>query len=170
MPAGSISRIGARGKIITRKQQEVCKMPRGVNKVTLVGNLGKDPETRYTQDGNAVCNFSVATSEEWRDKNTGEKREKTEWHRIVTFRKLAEICSEYLVKGQQVYIQGKLQTRSWEADGVTKYTTEIVADEMLMLGGGKGQGQKGDSGGGQAPPGDPAPSPGSNDFDDDIPF
>jgi single-strand DNA-binding protein len=127
------------------------KMPRGVNKVTLIGNLGKDPETRYTQDGNAICNFSIATSEEWRDKSTGEKREKTEWHRVVAFRKLAEICSEYLTKGQQVYIQGKLQTRSWEQEGVTKYTTEIVADEMLMLGG-KGQSQGG--GGDPAPPGD----------------
>jgi single-strand DNA-binding protein len=106
----------------------------GINKVILVGRLGKDPEVRYTQDGTAVASFSIATSEEWKDKNTGEKREKTEWHRIVAWRRLGEICGEYLSKGKQVYIEGKLQTRSWEKDGVTRYTTEIVATDMQFLG------------------------------------
>ena len=106
----------------------------GVNKVILIGNLGRDPEMRYFTDGTAVANFSIATSEEWKDKNTGEKKEKTEWHRVVVFRQLAEICGKYLTKGKQVYIEGKLQTRSWEKDGVTRYTTEIVARDMQMLG------------------------------------
>ena len=109
-------------------------MPRGVNKAILIGNLGRDPEVRYTQDGQAVVNFTLATSMEWKDKATGEKREKTEWHRIVAFGKLGEICGEYLVKGKQVYIEGRLQTRSWDQDGVTRYTTEVVANEMQMLG------------------------------------
>ena len=109
-------------------------MPRGVNKVMLIGNLGRDPEVRYTQDGQAVVNFTIATSMEWKDKATGEKREKTEWHRIVAFGRLGEICGEYLAKGRQVYIEGRLQTRSWDQDGVTRYTTEIVASEMQMLG------------------------------------
>jgi single-strand DNA-binding protein len=99
----------------------------------LVGNLGKDPEVRYTQDGTAVTKFTIATSESWKDKATGETREKTEWHRIVAFRKLGEICGEYLSKGKKVYIEGKLQTQSWEKDGVTRYTTEIIADKMQML-------------------------------------
>lgn len=106
----------------------------GINKVILVGNLGQDPEMKYFPSGDAVCNFSIATSESWKDKQTGEKVEKTEWHRIVAFRRLAEICGEYLSKGRQVYIEGKLQTRSWEKDGVTRYTTEIVASTMQMLG------------------------------------
>ena len=105
-----------------------------INKVILVGNLGRDPEVRYTADGQAVANFSVATSEKWKDKNTGEMVERTEWHNIVAWRRLGEICGEYLSKGRQVYIEGKLQTRSWEKDGVTRYTTEIVASEMKMLG------------------------------------
>ncbi|MFP3999411.1 MAG: single-stranded DNA-binding protein, partial [Desulfobacterales bacterium] len=109
-------------------------MARGVNKVILVGRLGRDPEIRYTQDGQAVVNFPIATSMEWRDKATGEKREKTEWHRIVAFRKLGEICGEYLSKGKQVYIEGRLQTRSWEQDGITRYITEVVANDMQMLG------------------------------------
>lgn len=107
----------------------------GINKVILIGNLGRDPEMRYFQDGTAVANFSIATSEEWKDKNSGEKKSKTEWHKIVVFRQLAEICGKYLTKGKQVYIEGKLQTRSWEKDGATLYTTEIVASEMRMLGG-----------------------------------
>lgn len=107
----------------------------GVNKVILIGRLGKDPEIKYFQDGTAVCNFSIATSEEWKDKNTGEKKEKTEWHRIVAFRKLAEICGEYLSKGKQVYVEGRLRTRSWEQDGATRYVTEIVASEVQFLGG-----------------------------------
>ena len=106
----------------------------GINKAIIVGRLGRDPELRYTPDGTAVANFSVATSEEWKDKNSGEKKERTEWHRIVAWRRLGEICGEYLSKGRQVYIEGKLQTRSWEQDGVTRYTTEIVASQMQMLG------------------------------------
>ena len=110
----------------------------GINKVILVGNLGQDPEIRYTADGRAVCNFSIATSETWKDKNTGERREKTEWHRVVVFGKLAEIAGEYLAKGKQVYIEGKIVTRKWQGqDGQDKYTTEIVVDQrgiMQMLG------------------------------------
>lgn len=143
----------------------------GVNKAILIGNLGRDPEVRYTPDGTAVANFSIATSEEWKDKNTGEKREKTEWHRIVAFRRLGEICGEYLSKGRQVYIEGRIQTRDWEdKDGIKRYTTEIVADKMQMLG------PKGDFGGSRnagsgARPQDSAPSPAyGNMGDDDIPF
>jgi len=106
----------------------------GVNKVILVGNLGNDPELRYTRGGTPVCNFSIATSDQWTDKESGEKREKTEWHRIVAWRRLAEICGEYLNKGRQVYIEGKLQTRSWEKEGITRYTTEIVAADVQFLG------------------------------------
>jgi single-strand DNA-binding protein len=105
-----------------------------LNRAMLIGRLGKDPEVRYTQDGKAVASFSIATSEKWKDKATGENREKTEWHRIVAFRRLGEICGEYLSKGSQIYIEGRLQTRSWEKDGVTRYTTEIIADRMQMLG------------------------------------
>jgi single-strand DNA-binding protein len=105
-----------------------------LNKVMLIGNLGKDPEVRYTPDGTAVANFSIATSDVWTDKNTGEKKERTEWHRIVAWRRLAEIIGEYLSKGRQVYVEGKLQTRSWEKDGITRYTTEIVASEVKFLG------------------------------------
>jgi single-strand DNA-binding protein len=107
----------------------------GVNKVILVGRLGNDPEVRYTQDGSAVASFSIATSDEWKDKETGDKKERTEWHRIVAWRKLGEICGEYLSKGRQVYVEGKLQTRSWEKDGVTRYTTEIIASDVQFLGG-----------------------------------
>jgi single-strand DNA-binding protein len=107
---------------------------RGLNKAMLIGRLGRDPEVRYTPDGLAVANFSIATSEEWNDKSTGEKKERTEWHRIVVFGKLGEICGEYLSKGKQVYIEGRLQTRSWEKDGIKRYTTEIVATDMQMLG------------------------------------
>jgi single-strand DNA-binding protein len=106
----------------------------GINKAIIVGRLGKDPEIRYFQDGSAVANFTVATSEQWNDKVTGEKREKTEWHRIVAYRRLAEICGQYLTKGRQVYIEGRLQTREWEKDGIKRYTTEIVASQMQMLG------------------------------------
>ncbi len=107
----------------------------GVNKVILVGRLGRDPEMRYTPDGTAVANFSIATSEEWKDRDSGEKRERTEWHRIVAWRRLGEICGEYLAKGRQVYVEGRLQTRSWEKDGVTRYTTEITASTVQFLGG-----------------------------------
>ena len=107
----------------------------GINKVIIVGRLGSDPEVRYTPDGTAVANFSVATSDEWTDKATGEKKERTEWHRVVAWRKLGEICGEYLSKGRQVYVEGKLQTRSWEKDGVTRYSTEIIASDVQFLGG-----------------------------------
>ena len=107
----------------------------GVNKVILVGNLGRDPEVRYTPNGVAIANFSIATSEEWKDKDTGERQERVEWHRIVAWRRLGEICGEYLHKGSQVYIEGRLQTREWEdRDGNKRYTTEIVAQNMQMLG------------------------------------
>jgi len=106
-----------------------------INQAILVGNLGRDPEVRYTPDGKAVANFSIATSEQWRDKDSGERKEKTEWHRIVAFGRLGEICGEYLSKGKQVYIEGRLQTRDWEdKDGNKRYTTEIVALQMQMLG------------------------------------
>ena len=105
-----------------------------VNKVILVGNLGKDPEVRFMPNGEAVCNFSIATTENWKDKS-GAKQEKTEWHNIVMYRKLAEISGEYLKKGRPVYVEGRLQTREWEKDGIKRYTTEIIADQMQMLGG-----------------------------------
>ena len=107
----------------------------GVNKVILIGRLGQDPEVKFTQSGTAVVNFSIATSETWKDKDSGEKNEKTEWHKVVAWRRLAEICGEYLHKGSQVYIEGKLQTRSWEdQDGNKRWTTEVVANQMTMLG------------------------------------
>ena len=110
----------------------------GVNKVILIGRLGKDPEVKYMPSGDAVCNFSIATSESWKDKNSGEKVEKTEWHNIVIFKKLAEIAGEYLRKGSVVYIEGKLKTRKYQAkDGTDRYATEIEAREMQMLGGKK---------------------------------
>jgi single-strand DNA-binding protein len=145
-----------------------------VNKVILVGNLGKDPEVRYMPNGEAVCNFSIATTDSWKDK-AGAKQEKTEWHNIVMYRKLAEIAGEYLKKGRPVYIEGRLQTRKWEKDGVDRYTTEIIADSMQMLGGRDGGSSSSDYD--QTPPTDkPAPAkaaPGGNnfdDFEDDIPF
>lgn len=111
----------------------------GVNKVILLGRLGTDPETKQTNNGASVCNFSVATSETWNDKSSGEKKEKTEWHRIVVFGKLADLCGQYLSKGKQAYIEGKLQTRSWEnKDGVKMYTTEIVASTVQFMGGSAG--------------------------------
>lgn len=110
-------------------------MARGINKVIVVGNLGADPDTRFMPSGNAVTNISVATSESWNDKETGEKQEKTEWHRVVFFGRLAEIASDYLKKGSQVYVEGKLQTRKWEdKEGNERWTTEIVANQMQMLG------------------------------------
>lgn len=105
-----------------------------VNKVILIGSLGRDPETRYTQDGAAITNITIATTDRWKDKATGEQKEATEWHRISFFGKLAEIAGEYLKKGGPVYIEGKLRTRKWEKDGVERYTTEIIADQMQMLG------------------------------------
>ncbi len=132
-------------------------MARGVNKVILVGNLGKDPETRYMPNGKAVTNFSIATSESWKDKQTGEQREQTEWHNIVMYDRLAEIAAEYLKKGSQVYLEGKLRTRKWQdKEGRDRYTTEINANEMQMLGsragGGGGGGMGGGGGGGEARP------------------
>jgi single-strand DNA-binding protein len=151
-----------------------------VNKVILIGNLGKDPETRYLPSGEALTSFSIATSETWKDKTSGEKKEATEWHRISTFGKLAEICGEYLRKGSQVYIEGSLRTRKWQdKEGQDRYTTEVRADQMRMLGsrgGGDGGGSAmrepaaASSGGG----GSKAPAKKSggsfDDMDDDIPF
>ena len=136
----------------------------GVNRVIIVGNLGQDPDIRYTTSGDAVANFSVATSESWKDKNTGDKQEKTEWHRIVMFRKLAEIAGEFLKKGSKVYIEGKLQTRKWQDDhGNDRYVTEIVANQMQMLDSRERPAQQQQ----QQPPAQPAAD---QNFDDDIPF
>ena len=153
-------------------------MARGVNKVILVGNLGKDPDVKYTASGAAITNITVATSESWNDKQTGEKQEKTEWHRVVFFRRLAEVAGEYLRKGSQVYIEGKLQTRKWQdQNGQDRYTTEIVASDMQMLGsrGGEAGARPQQGGGGfrsSAPAQQAAEKPQSeNGFaDDDIPF
>lgn len=140
-------------------------MVRGVNRVILIGNLGADPEVRYTQSNSAFCTLSVATSEHWNDKQTGEKREQTEWHRVVAFRRLAEVMGEYLKKGSKVYIEGKLQTRKWQdQNGQDRYTTEIVASEMQML---DSRGQSNQQ------PRDHAPQPAPDTDDgmgDDIPF
>ncbi len=170
----------------------------GVNKVIIVGNLGNDPEVRYSNNGAAIANISVATSDSWKDKNTGERQERTEWHRIVMFNRLGEIAGEYLKKGSKVYIEGKLQTRKWQdQQGNDRYSTEIVADQMQMLdsrGGGMGGGQGGGGGyqqqgggqnqygggqqqqgggqqfgGGQPQQAPSQPAP-ATDFDDDIPF
>ena len=150
-------------------------MARGVNKVILVGNLGKDPEVRYSPNGSAMANVTIATAESWKDKQSGEKQEKTEWHRVVFFNRLAEIVGEYLKKGSQVYIEGRLQTRKWQGqDGQDRYTTEIVANEMQMLGSRSGGG--GDTSWNQqqnsAPSqqSSPASAPPADDFDDDVPF
>jgi len=143
-------------------------MARGVNKVIVIGNLGQDPETRYMPSGSAVTNLRIATNESWKDKQTGEQKERTEWHSVAMFGKLAEIAAEYLRKGSQVYIEGKLRTRKWQdKQGNDRYTTEIVADEMQMLGGRAGGGAPAmsDPGTGSAPQ---RSSP--DDFDDDIPF
>lgn len=141
---------------------------RGVNKVIIVGSLGQDPDTRYTGNGSAVTNISVATSEQWKDKNTGQKQEKTEWHRIVFFGKLAEIAGEYLKKGKPVYIEGRLQTDKYEKDGVTHYTTKIIADQMQMLGG-KDDGSSDKRS--ESPEPNPNPPTVRGGFDDDdIPF
>jgi single-strand DNA-binding protein len=154
-------------------------MARGINKVILIGNLGRDPETRYTQSGAPVTNFSVATSENWRDKTSGEQQERTEWHNVVCFARLAEIAGEYLKKGSKVYIEGSLRTSDWEKEGQKHYRTEVIAREMQMLdsrGGGAPTGfESQDSGrsyGGQpqsAPAGNAA-TLSDDDFDDDIPF
>jgi single-strand DNA-binding protein len=167
-------------------------MARGVNKVILIGNLGADPETRAMPSGSTVANLRIATSESWRDKQTGEQQERTEWHRVALFGRLAEIASEYLRKGSQVYIEGSLRTRKWQdKQGNERYSTEIVGNELQMLGGrgggagagtgpagggpsggmGGASGGMGGGGGGGAPYPDQAPSgAGGEDFDDDIPF
>lgn len=152
-------------------------MARGINKCILVGNLGADPEVRYSPSGAAVTNIRIATSEVWRDKQSGEQQERTEWHRIVFFGRLAEIAGEYLKKGQQVYVEGRLQTRKWQdRDGNDRFTTEIVANEMQMLGGGRGgsgggsaswDDSAGSQSGGQKQSQQQAPA---DDFEDDIPF
>ena len=153
-------------------------MARGINKVILVGHLGKDPEVRYSPNGAAIANITIATSEGWKDKQTGEQQERTEWHRVVFFSRLAEIAGEYLRKGSQVYIEGRLQTRKWQdKEGQDRYTTEIVANEMQMLGGRGGSGGQASSSNNQFDQ-TPAPAPAPNkaaakdfdDFDDDIPF
>jgi single-strand DNA-binding protein len=153
-----------------------------VNKVILVGNLGADPETRYSASGTAICNLSVATTDSWTDRQSNEKREATEWHRVVMYQRLAEIAGQYLKKGRQVYIEGRLQTRKWQdKEGHDRYTTEIVANEMKMLGNREGQGEPAGGGNRGAPAApepnyNPAPAAGQkkqafDDFgDDDIPF
>ncbi len=159
-------------------------MSRGINKVILIGNLGRDPEIRYTAAGAAVANVTIATSESWKDKTTGEPQERTEWHRVVFFRRLAEVVGEYLKKGSQVYVEGRLQTRKWQdQSGADRYSTEIVADQMQMLGSrGGGNVTSSDTGFASSAPADnpsdaanraaPAGKPASvaDDFDDDIPF
>jgi len=169
-------------------------MARGVNKVILIGNLGKDPEVKYFPNGDAFCNTTLATSESWTDKQSGEKKERTEWHNVVLTRKLAEIAGQYLKKGAKIYVEGSLRTRKWEKDGVERYTTEVVVQDMQMLdgrGGGEGGGsagggggysrssgysERGSSGGGNSRPAAPAraPAPAPMDdsgfSDDDIPF
>jgi single-strand DNA-binding protein len=140
-----------------------------VNKVIIVGNLGKDPETRYMPSGDAMTNITVATTDTWKDKSTGEKKEQTEWHRVSFFGKLAEIAGQYLKKGSQVYIEGSLRTRKWtDKDGAEKYTTEVKADTMQMLGG-----RPADAGSASAPRQQQSKQPqqgGLAQFDDDIPF
>ena len=156
-------------------------MARGVNKVILVGNLGRDPETRYTQNGSAVTQFSIATSDSWRDKSTGEQQDRTEWHNIVCFARLAEIAGEYLKKGSKVYIEGSLRTSNWEQDGQKRYRTEVMARELQMLDSrANGGGQAGEfsepsyaaGAAGQQPAPMPQNSPtiSDEDFEDDIPF
>jgi single-strand DNA-binding protein len=165
---------------------EVKVAGRGVNKVIVVGNVGKDPETRYMPNGEAVTNLTIATSESWKDKNTGEQKELTEWHRVTFYRRLAEVVAEYVKKGSKLYVEGSLRTRSWEQDGVKRYTTEIIANEMQMLdskgagsgdfdGGGSWQSAPRSNSGGGSSGGNtqrPQKSPPSemDSFDDDIPF
>ena len=141
-------------------------MARGINKAIVVGNLGRDPEVRYSANGNAIANVTLATTDSWKDKQSGERQEKTEWHRVVFFGRLAEVAGEYLKKGSQVYVEGRLQTRKWEdRDGNERYTTEIVATDMQMLGG-----RGGDAPSSPPPDYSQADSGPSGDFDDDIPF
>ncbi|MFK7953990.1 MAG: single-stranded DNA-binding protein [Ekhidna sp.] len=143
----------------------------GVNKVILVGNLGKDPEVRHLENGAAVANFSIATTETYKDRTTGERKDQTEWHNIVLWRGLAEIAEKYLKKGSQIYVEGKLRTRSWEKDGITRYTTEVVGDNMTMLGG-RGENTGGGQPGQYQQQSEPvaAPSTPTSDATDDLPF
>ncbi|MCU0928255.1 MAG: single-stranded DNA-binding protein [Burkholderiaceae bacterium] len=155
-----------------------------VNKVILIGNLGKDPEVRYTPSGAAVCNLRLATTRQWKNRDSGERQEETEWHSVVLYDRQAEIAGEYLKKGRPVYIEGRLKTRKWQdKDGNDRYTTEVVAETMQLLGGREGMGSPDDTAGGgaparSAPPARPAPSKpapqksstGFDDMDDDIPF
>jgi single-strand DNA-binding protein len=153
-----------------------------INKVILIGNLGKDPDVRYLPSGEAVTNITLATTDTWKDKSSGEKKEATEWHRVVFFRKLAEIAGQYLKKGSQVYVEGRLQTKKYQKDGVDHYSTEIVADTMKMLGARQGSGDSGDASRERySPPAGVASKPnvsqpassaggGLGDFEDDIPF
>lgn len=151
---------------------------RGVNKVIIMGNVGGDPEVRTMNSGDQVATLSIATSEVWNDKQTGEKKEQTEWHRITFWRKSAEIVAQYVRKGDQLYVEGKLQTRKYVQDGVEKYATDIIAEEFRLMGkrdggqGGQQQGAPSHSGGQQRQQQQrqPAPQPGAGDFDDDIPF
>ncbi len=150
-------------------------MARGINKVILIGNLGRDPETRAMPSGASVCNLNIATSESWKDRQSGEQQERTEWHRVVLFNRLAEIAAEYLHKGSQVYIEGSLRTRKWQdKQGVERYTTEIVANEMQMLGGrGGGAGSPVAEGSRERAAAEPvgaASGAERDEFDDDIPF
>jgi single-strand DNA-binding protein len=157
-------------------------MARGVNKVIIVGNCGQDPETRFMPSGGAVTNLSIATSESWKDKTSGEPQERTEWHRVVFFNRLAEIAGEYVKKGSKLYVEGSLRTRKWQGqDGQDRYTTEIVASEMQMLDSRGGPGgydsPQGSTGQGSAPkssnqqaPNQQAPQQQSGPFDEDIPF
>ena len=147
-------------------------MARGVNKVILIGNLGKEPEIRYTPNGVAIANLTLATSESWKDKTSGENVERTEWHRVVMFQRLAEIVGEYLHKGSKIYIEGRLQTRKWQdkTSGQDRYTTEIVADNMQMLdskGGGASQGPSASKSSASSPA---ETAPALDSFDDDVPF
>ncbi|HEY9199582.1 MAG TPA: single-stranded DNA-binding protein [Gammaproteobacteria bacterium] len=147
-------------------------MARGVNKVILVGNLGKDPEVRYMPSGGAVANVTLATSEQWKDKQSGEQKERTEWHNVVFYQRLAEIVGEYLKKGSQIYVEGSLRTRKWQdKSGNDRYTTEIVASDMQMLGGRGGAGSAPFSGGSKSSePTGADEGRFSEGFDDDIPF
>lgn len=154
-------------------------MARGVNKVILIGNLGSDPEVRYTPEGRPVANFSLATSESWNDRNTGERQERTEWHRLVLWSKLAEIAGQYLKKGAKIYVEGRLQTRSWDdQSGQKRYTTEVVVNDMQMLdsrgegGGGGGYSDRPTGGQNAGPAAQPEapPPPGPGGDDDDLPF
>ena len=144
-------------------------MSKGINKAIILGNLGVDPETRYTQGGSPITSFSVATSEGWKDKQSGEAKERTEWHNIVAFGKLAEICGEYLRKGSKVYVEGSLRTSSWESDGVKKYKTEIIADQMQMLDS-KGSAPQESREPERKQPAPVTPPVTDDEFDDNIPF